>query len=173
MKKYIFPIGFLLFVIAISMLISHFTQQAIPKEAKIIEGWKHITFDQMGNAYYINLDTIVNDGKTEDELKFHATFQKIYTDKGREALIAAYKDSGVDVSKIDQVDHEIDILHFRDWGGIKYLSGGNSKFFTADNVEIPELEMNVEYTQDNNQQPIPSKSIGENLYDYAFNRVKK
>lgn len=173
MKKYIFPIGFLLFIIALVMIITHLTQPSKPTEPKIIAGWKHITFDQLGNSYYIDLDSIVNDGETDDELLFHATFQKLYSDKGREEMIKSYGDSGVDISEMESIDHEIDVMHFRDVDGIKFLLSANCKFYNKDGTELPSIEMAVVFDETNELKPIHSHSIGENLYDYAFNRVKK
>ena len=169
MNKYIFPIGLLLFVIAVAMGITHFTQ---PEKAqpKIMEGWKHISFDQTGNSYYIDPNSIVKDSQNEDELRFHATFYKIYSEKGFNALVNSYN---IDESKLSDFDHEIDIMYFRDFNGIKYITGATSKFYRKDGTEIPELEMKVSFDENIDTRPIPGKSIGENLFDYAYQRVKK
>ncbi len=167
MKKYIFPIGVLIFVAALAMLITHFTQGSKP-EPKIMEGWKHISFDQTGNSYYIDPQSIVNDGETDDELLFHATFYKIYSEKGRNEFIKSYN---VDENIFAKVDHEIDVMYFRDLDGIKFVTAADCKFFDVNENEIPELKINVKFDEKN--KPIPGKSIGENLYDYAYQRVKK
>ena len=175
MNKYIFPIGVLIFVCIAGFVITHSTQPEKQNEVKTIEGWKHISFDQTGNSYYIDINTIVNDGydKDKDELIFHATFYKLYSDKGREELIKAYANNDADTSRMAEVDHEIDVMHFRDQGGDKYITGAECKFYNSENVEIPSINMSVTFNQDNEARPIPSNSIGENLYDYTYNRVKK
>ncbi|MBR2180212.1 MAG: hypothetical protein IJ862_07465 [Selenomonadaceae bacterium] len=175
MKKYIFPIGVLIFVCVIGFVITHSTQPEKHNEVKIIEGWKHISFDQTGNSYYIDINTIVNDGydSDKDELLFHATFLKLYSDKGREELIQAYNNNGVDTAQMSEVDHEIDVMSFRDLKGDKYITGAECKFYNVDNVEIPSINMSVAFEQTDETRPIPPSSIGENLYDYAYNRVKK
>ena len=173
-NKYIFPIGVLLFVGIMGVLITHLTQPTKQNEVKIIEGWKHISFDQTGNSYYINMDSMVNDGYDDDkgELRFHATFLKIYSDKGREELIKSYSSSGVDTSQMAAIDHEIDVMYFKDLNGVKYVTGAECKFYNSDNVELPSINMAVTFEQSETH-AIPAKSIGENLYDYAYNRVKK
>ena len=176
MKKYIFPVGMLIFVIALTMGITRLTQPERSTDPKIIAGWKHITFDQQGNSYYINVDSITADSwnEDEDELKFHATFLKLYSDRGRKEMIKAYGDNeGVDVPAMEKVDHEIDVHYFRDLDGVKFLTSSECKFYTADNVELPTIEMKVSLDEDKGGRPIPSKGTIENLYDYAFNRVKK
>ena len=176
MKKYIFPIGVLIFVSIIGFAITHMTQPNKPnEEVKYIEGWKHISFDQSGNSYYIDMNTITNDGydSEKDELLFHATFLKLYSDKGREELIKAYTDNNVDTSQMSEVDHEIDIMRFRDFDGNKYITGAECKFYNAENIELPSISMSVTFEQTQEAHPIPAKSIGENLYDYAYTRVKK
>ena len=172
-KKYIFPVGMLLAVIAAAMIITHFTQEAVPTQAEQIDGWKHITFDQHGNSYYIDLKTIGRDESSDGNLNFHAVFRKVYSEQGRENLIKAYSDSGVDTSQMKDIDHELEFIKFRDINGYKFFVGAESTFYKADGSEIPALKMNV--SVDNNGQPqaIPGKSIVENLFDYAFNRVKK
>ena len=175
MNKYIFPIGVLIFVCIVGFAITNTTQPDKQNEVKTIEGWKHIAFDQTGNSYYIDMNTIVNDGydSDKDELLFHATFYKLYSNKGREELIQAYKSNDVDIAQMSEVNHEIDILHFRDLNGTKYITAAECKFYNAENVEIPSINMSVTFEQNDESSPIPSSSIGENLYDYAYNRVKK
>ena len=172
MKKYIFPIGMLIFVILLSMGITHLTQSEKP-EPKIIEGWKHVTFDPLGNSYYIDPTSIVNDKQEDDVLRFHATFQKLYTDKGREKLIEAYKEQGADVEAMSKVDHEIDVYYFKDVNGYKYLIGATSQFYTAENLELPSIKMTVKFEENVELKPIPDKSTFDLLYDYAYTRVKK
>ena len=169
MKKYIFPVGVLLFVVALVMGITHFTQPAKP-EPKIMAGWKHISFDQTGNSYYIDPNSISKDSQTEDELRFHATFYKIYSEKGLKELIQSYN---IDASKMSEFDHEIDEMYFRDFDGIKYITGAKCKFYKTDGTEISELAMAVSFDENINTRPIPGKSIGENLFDYAYQRVEK
>ena len=173
MKKYFFPIGILMFVILLAMGITNYTQPSKPTEAKIIEGWKHIIFDPQGNSYYIKINSIVNDNQDGEILRFHATFQKLYSDKGREELIEAYKDQGIDISEMSKVDHEIDIYNFKDVNGDKFITGATSKFYTVDNIEIPSIEMIVKFDENSDLKPIPGKTIIEHLYDYAYTRVKK
>ena len=172
MKKYIFPVGVLVFVILVSMSITHFTQKSVPKRPEYISGWKHVAFDQLGNSYYIDADSITLDSRDDVEMRFHAIYRKVYTDKGREAIAQSYVDSGVDMSEMANVDHEIDLMNFRDVNGIKFVTSANCKFYKADGTEIPTLEMNVEIDE-KSIHPIPEKSIGENLYDYAYTRVPK
>ena len=176
MKKYFFPVGVLIFVILMTIGITRLTQPSKPGDPKIIEGWKHITFDPQGNSYYINLDSITADSRDEDknELKFHATFLKIYSDRGREELVKAYGDNeGIDTAAMNKVDHEIAVHYFRDYDGVKFLTASECKFYTVDEVELPTIEMKVSFEDDNGRHPIPSKGTIENLYDYAFNRVRK
>ena len=172
MKKYIFPIGMLIFVIAVSVGITHLTQPSKP-EVKIMEGWKHITFDPQGNSYYIDPNSIVNDKQEDGVLRFHATFQKIYNDKGREKLIEAYKDQGADVEAMAKVDHEIDVYYFKDVNGYKFLTGAVSQFYNAENEELPSIKMSVQFEENADLKPIPDKSTFDLLYDYAYTRVKK
>ena len=173
-NKYIFPFAVLIFVGVMGIIITHLTQPTKQNEAKFIEGWKHISFDQTGNSYYIDLNTIVNDGydETKDELQFHASFLKIYSDKGREELIKSYSSSGLDTSQMSAINHEIDVIHFKDISGNKYVTGAECKFYNAENVELSSINMAVTFEQSETH-VIPAKSIGENLYDYAYNRVKK
>ncbi len=173
MKKYIFPIGCLLFVIVLVMVITNFTQSEKPGDPKIIPGWKHVTFDHMGNSYYIDPNSMVNDGQTGDELRFHATFQKFYSERGREEFAKAYSESITDMAVIESIDHEIDVLYFRDLDGIKFVTSANAKFYKADGTEIPALNMAVSFDEGKDFRPIPSKTIGERLYDYAYTRVSK
>ena len=174
MNKYIFPIGVLVLVGIIGFAITHVTQPEKQNEVKVIEGWNHISFDQTGNSYYIDINTISNDGydSEKDELRFHATFLKLYSNKGREELIKAYSNNGVDTAQMSEIDHEIDILHFKDISGTKYVTGAEFKFYNADNVELPSINMSVTFEQSETH-AIPAKSIGENLHDYAYNRVKR
>ena len=174
MKKYIFPIGVLILVAIIGFAIIHMTQPEKQNEVKYIEGWKHISFDQTGNSYYIDMNTIANDGydNEKEELLFHATFLKLYSNKGREELIKAYESNSVDTAQMSEVDHEIDVLHFRELSGTKYITGAECKFYNAENVELPSIKMSVTFDQSETH-AIPASSIGENLYDYAYNRVKK
>ena len=158
----------LLVIIAIVMGITHFTQPAKP-EPKIMAGWKHISFDQTGNSYYIDPHSIAKDGQNDDELLFHATFYKIYSEKGLKELAKSYN---IDEATVTQIDHEIDVMYFRDFDGIKFVKSANAKFYNANNEEIPALEMNVTF-DDKENKPIPGKSIGENLFDYAYQRVEK
>ena len=175
MNKYIFPIGVLIFVGIIGFAITHLTQPDKQNEIKYMEGWKHISFDQTGNSYYIDISTITNDGydKDKDELRFHATFLKIYSDKGREEFIKAYSSSGLETTQMSAIDHEIDVMQFRDLNGIKYVTGAECKFYNAEDVELPSISMAVTFEESDEMHAIPGKSIGENLYDYAYNRVKK
>ena len=158
----------LIFVIVLVMGITHFTQPE-KTEPKIMAGWKHISFDQTGNSYYIDPHSIVKDSQTDDELLFHATFYKIYSEKGLKEFARSYN---IEESKIEQIDHEIDVMYFRDFDGNKFVKSANAKFYNVNNEEIPELEMNVTF-DDKENKPIPGKSIGENLFDYAYQRVEK
>ena len=171
-KKYIFPVAFLIFVIGLTTLITKFTQPPTTNEPKFIEGWKHITFDQLGNSYYIDLDSITKDSQEDVNLFFHATYLKVYSDKGREAFIDSYSGFGVDIQEMQNIDHEIEVLHFKDFGGEKLVIKADCKFYRADDSEISALNMAVS-TNENNSMPIPGKTIGEHLYDYAFNRLPK
>ena len=175
MNKYIFPIAVLIFVSIAGFAITHLTQPAKQNEVKYIEGWKHISFDQTGNSYYIDTGTITNDGYDSEkgDLRFHATFLKVYSDKGREELIKSYSSSGLDTSQMAEIDHEIDVMHFREFNGDKYVTGAECKFYNAEDVELTSISMAVNFEESNEMRAIPGKSIGENLYDYTYNRVKK
>ena len=169
-KKYIFPIVFLAFIIAIIQLITSFTQSSTHnQEAKMIDGWKHITFDHIGNAYYIDISTITVDKRESGNLRFHAVYRKVYSDKGREAIAESYSGSGVDVSMMSDIDYELETVYFKDTGD-KYFTGADCKFYKADGTEIPALDMKVT-VDESTMEPIPGKSIVEILFDYAYSRL--
>ena len=173
LKKYIFPVCVLAFVIAITQAITHFTQNPAPeKEAAIIEGWKYITADNFGNSYYIDINSITEDKKEDSNVRFHAIYRKVYSDKGREGLAASYSESGIDISQMSNIDHEIQTIYFGDINGDKFVTKADCKFYKSDGSEIPSLEMNVT-VDETTMQPIPGKSMVEVLYDYAFTRLPK
>ncbi|MBR1396987.1 MAG: hypothetical protein IJ563_05590 [Selenomonadaceae bacterium] len=173
LKKYIFPFAMLIFVILLSMGITHITQPEKPPDAPIIAGWKHVASDRIGNEYYIDADSIVRDEAAEGELRFSAKYRKVYSDRGREALAQAYAGSGIDTAQMNDVDYEIDVMHFRDIDGEKFVTSTESTFYKSDDTEIPALRMSGTFDEGDYMHALPGKSVGELLYDYAYTRVNK
>lgn len=167
-KKYLFPAAMLLLVIGIVFSITHFTQPPEP-EAPELDGWTYVTRDKFGNFYYASLPSIeFEDGGEIDDIdfKFHATYRKTYSAEGREELANLFGDR----DRIDRVEYEIETLHFREKLEGKYIEGAERKFYRKDGVEIPEFQTDVTVEAD---KPLPRSSVGENLYDFAYNRLKK
>ena len=166
-NKYVFPIVVLMMVIGVVTTITHLTQKPLP-EPPMLNGWDYVTRDKYNNFYYASLPSITFDGGTDVDFKFHAQFRKTYADSGREELQALFGNQPQEL--IDAVDYELETIHFREKLDGKYLEGAERHFYRADESEIVEFIMNVSVEED---KPLPRSSVGENLYDFAYNRLKK
>ncbi|MBQ9480018.1 MAG: hypothetical protein IJ668_11070 [Selenomonadaceae bacterium] len=167
MKKYIFPVLMLLLVIGMVMGITHFTQKPEP-EPPFLDGWDYVTRDKYGNFYYTSLPTITFDGGTDIDFRFHALYRKLYSQVGREELRALFTNQPDEI--INAVAYELETIRFREKLDGKYIEGAERHFYRADDSEMTELTMNVSVEED---KPLPRSSVGENLYDFAYNRLKK
>ena len=167
MKKYIFPVTVLMMVIGVVMTITHFTQKPLP-EPPILDGWTFVTRDKYDNFYYTSLPTITFDGGTDIDFKFHALYRKTYSAVGQEELENLFSNQAPELIK--EVTYELETIFFREKLDGKYIEGAERHFYRADDTEISELIMKVSVEED---KPLPRSSVGENLYDYAYNRLKK
>ena len=167
MKKYIFPVTVLMMEIGVVMTITHFTQKPLP-EPPYIEGWDFVTRDKFNNFYYASLPTITFDGGSDIDFRFHALYRKTYSQTGREELYALFSNQSEEL--LNSVDYELETIQFHEKLEGKYLEGAERHFYRADDSEIPELKMNVTVEED---KPLPRSSVGENLYDFAYNRLKR
>ena len=167
MNKYIFSVVVLLMVIGVVTTITRLTQKPLP-EPPTLNGWDYVTRDKYNNFYYASLPSITFDGGGDVDFKFHALFRKTYSEVGREELTALFTEQPPDV--INSVAYELETLHFHEKLDGKYIEGAERQFYRADDSEIAELKMNVTVEED---KPLPRSSVGENLYDFAYNRLPK
>lgn len=167
MNKYIFPVVVLLMVIGVVTTITRLTQQPLP-EPPMLDGWDFVTRDKYNNFYYASLPTITFDGGSDVDFRFHARFRKTYSEGGREELTALFTGRPSDV--INSVAYELETIRFHEKLDGKYIEGADRQFYRADDSEIAELKMNVTVEED---KPLPRSSVGENLYDFAYNRLPK
>ena len=165
MNKYIFPTAVLIFVIGVITLITHFTQKPAP-EAPQLEGWDYVTRDKFGNFYYASLPSITFDGGSDMDFKFHAQYRKTYSQVGREELQGLFADQ----QSINEVEYELETIRFHEKLEGKYIEGAARNFYRSDGTEIAAFKTEVTVEED---KPLPRSSVGENLYDYAYNRLKR
>ena len=167
MNKYIFPTIVLLMVIGVVTTITHLTQKPLP-EPPMLDGWDFVARDKYNNFYYTSLPTITFDGGTDIDFKFHALYRKTYSENGREELQALFGNQPQET--INAVAYELETINFREKLDGKYIEGAERHFYRADASEITELVMKVSVEED---KPLPRSSVGENLYDFAYNRLKR
>ncbi len=165
LKKYAFSTAVLIFVIGLVLGITHFTQAPEPKPPAI-EGWDYVTHDKFGNFYYASLPSITFDGGGDLDFKFHALYRKTYSDAGREELQSLFNDQ----QSINEVAYELETVYFREKLEGKYIEGAARQFYRADDSEIKTFKTDITVEED---KPLPRSSVGENLYDFAYNRLKK
>lgn len=167
MSKYIFPVVVLMMVIGVVTTITRLTQKPLP-DPPALDGWDYVTRDKFDNFYYASLPTITFDGGSDIDFKFHARFRKTYSDVGREELSMLFTDRPSDV--INSVVYELETIRFHEKLDGKYIEGAERHFYRADDSEIAELKTDVTVEED---KPLPRSSVGENLYDFAYNRLPK
>lgn len=167
MNKYIFSVVVLLMVIGVVTTITRLTQKPLP-EPPTLNGWDYVTRDKYNNFYYASLPTIAFDGGSDVDFKFHARFRKSYSEVGREELYQLFNNRPAET--INAVDYELETIRFHEKLDGKYIEGAERHFYRADDSEIDELKMSVTVEED---KPLPRSSVGENLYDFAYNRLPK
>ena len=154
-------------VIGIVTTITRLTQKPLP-EPPLLDGWDYVTRDKFNNFYYASLPSITFDGGSDIDFEFHALYRKTYSEVGRGELTALFENQTAEV--INAVDYELETIKFHEKLDGKYIEGADRKFYRADGSEIAELQMSVTVEED---KPLPRSSVGENLYDFAYNRLKK
>lgn len=129
--------------------------------------WGQIYTDQDDNVIYFDMDSVQVNSITEtrDVITFSAKFRMDYSDKGRNDLIAWYRDYSIMPAGIESLSYDISTIQFKKEGDKRYYHISDRDSYTASGAEISGMHyMNAEPTW----QEIPVASNVDIEYSNAF-----
>ena len=129
--------------------------------------WQQIYTDQNDNEIYFDTDSVRVTSMTEnrDSVTFSANFRMNYSQTGRDALIAWYRDYSIMPSGIENLSYDISTIQFKKEGDKRYYHISERVSYTSWGSQIADMHyMNSEP----NWQEIPVASVVDVEYYNAF-----
>ena len=129
--------------------------------------WGQIYTDQDDNVIYFDMDSVqvTSITETRDVVTFSAKFRMDYSEKGRNDLIAWYRDYSIMPAGIESLSYDISTIQFKKEGDKRYYHISDRDSYTANGAEIPNMHYtNAEHTW----QEIPVASVVDVEYFNAF-----
>ena len=124
-------------------------------------------FDETGTAVYFDTDSVQISSMTEDrdDVTFSAQFRMNYSERGRDALIAWYRDYSIMPEGIENLSYDVSTIQFKKDGDARYYRISQRVSYTSWGSEITGMH----YTNTTpNWQEIPVGSVIDVEYYEAF-----
>lgn len=129
--------------------------------------WQQIYTDQNDNEIYFDTDSVQVSSMTEDKdvVTFSANFRMNYSERGRDALIAWYRDYSIMPAGIENLSYDVSTIQFKKDGDARYYRISERVSYTSWGSEITGMH----YTDStDNWQEIPVASVIDTEYFEAF-----
>ena len=129
--------------------------------------WQQIYTDNEDNVIYFDTDSVQVTSMTEERevITFSAIFRMDYSDKGRNDLIAWYRDYSIMPAGIENLSYDISTIQFKKDGDKRYYHISDRVSYTSWGSQITGMH----YTNSEpNWQEIPVASVIDVEYNEAF-----
>ena len=128
--------------------------------------WVQVYTDQNDNEIFFDADSVKISSMTEnrDNITFSAVFRMNYSQKGRDATIAWYRDYSIVPAGIENLTYDITTINFKREGGKVYYGIASRVSYDAAGRRIA----NMDYEAPNpNWQEVPVASVVDVEYHEA------
>ena len=129
--------------------------------------WAQIYTDDNDNVIYFDADSvqIISMTGNRDSVTFSAKFRMDYSDKGRDALIAWYRDYSIMPERIENLSYDVTTIHFKKDGDKRYYCISERVSYDSYGSQIEGMHYTNAATD---WQEIPVASVVDVEYYNAF-----
>ena len=124
--------------------------------ATALAAWEQVYVDDNENQIYFDPDRVTITSRTDNDAEFSAPFRMIYSDKGRAALIAWYRDNSIMPRDIENLAYDVAVINFKRAGDKRYYCIAERTSYTANGASLSDMHF---VNTDPNWEEIPVGSV--------------